>query len=977
METKATANLRRNAAKTAEQMRRLVAQAVREAKAAIDTGLKAKAALTAAGRAPIEAQIDVAFRQKLQAKLQEALDALSGKAAQSGNEEAIRQAAAKGEIIPRFSPEYLQEYLARISPKNAPALAAVFTQSMSASAKEALRLAAVDTFRAAAATGLTTRERMKLLQENWATRAQDTNPFRFVDRAGRRWENARYVQMLARTTAQRVQTAAFCDSMLQGGYPLARISNDSGTLQCGVCSAWEGRLIDLTAGNLFKKYGAVPLRAAREAGVFHPNCTHRLEYLSPTEYPKGAWDEFADRVGEPGAFGAPLKTNAGAESAAAAKRRAEQAAKAAEERAKKEAEEAARREAEAWEALRLALDHGTGALGKPLGGSTGARLIEVNGKRYVLKGGATEEHLVSEQAADEAYRAAGIRVPPQRTLIAPNGRRYKVAELIEGQELAAWWAKASKAEQDAMRDKLIAGLDVDAMLGNWDVLGMAADNILVDKDGNPWRIDNGGSLSFRAQGARKADADWKDGWPNEFFTIADSPNNAPYVGGATPLRLIRQAAKRDWQAIIDALPDQADKDALTKRVAEMRQLAARDEDFTKGGYAEAFTERVIRHSFDLSKEGFREEVPKTISAGNWGFCRSPKSTAGLVGGQPGEQYGQLALAAIKTVATHANDHAYNQSTLSAFYAKEAELKDVLKKDPNNAGAKHYLDVMAQVKDAVKNHTVLPQTDTSIKVHQPKQTQQPASKYTSLTDHIAQYMAAHGGDYQFIKDWCGSQAGDSWNGTWGEGNVKATCRRKVVQLAARGLNWDIFTPRGQKKQPLPPSPGVWYGDGPGQAGQDRTANYKSAVNFYKQNAGQLRKDLETLAQYKAAVQLLLENADFDGNDRTARATKLFRTESDNVVKGMAVGEKRDFAVGPTESFSVFKTVCVNGGNGTIVNVPWSRINAIYFMERTPGADDDLFLGDKENEANVDAVGLEKVFVGRVSYGELAKKYHHLL
>lgn len=229
---------------------------------------------------------------------------------------------------------------------------------MSASAKEALRLAAVDTFRAAAATGLTARERMKLLQENWAQRAQDTNPFRFVDRAGRRWENARYVQMLARTTAQRVQTAAFCDSMLQGGYPLARISNDSGDLQCGVCSAWEGRLIDLTAGNLFKKYGAVPLRAAREAGVFHPNCTHRLEYLSPTEYPEGAWDEFEDRIGEPGAFGDPLKTNAGLESKAAAKRRAEQAAKAAAERARKEAKASPIGKAGTWQSL------GLGEMGK-------------------------------------------------------------------------------------------------------------------------------------------------------------------------------------------------------------------------------------------------------------------------------------------------------------------------------------------------------------------------------------------------------------------------------------------------------------------------------------------------------------------------------------------------------------------------------------------------------------------------------------
>lgn len=971
-ESKASATLRRDAAKTAGQMRRLVAQAVREAKRAIDAGLKAKSALTAAGRAPIEAKIDVAFRQKLQTKLQEALDALSTKSAQSGNDEAIRQAEAKGEIIPRFSKDYLQDYLARISPKNAPALAAVFTASMSASAKEALRLAAVDTFRAAAATGLTTRERMKLLQENWATRAQDTNPFRFVDRAGRRWENARYVQMLARTTAQRVQTAAFCDAMLRGGFPLARISNDSGSKDCDVCAAWEGRLIDLTVGNLFKKYGAVPLRAAREAGVFHPNCTHRLEYLSPGEYPKGAWDAFKGRVGEPGAFGDPLKANAGLEPPAAAKRRAEEAAKAAEERARKEAEEAARREQEAWEALRLALDR-PDTLGTRLGGSTGARLIEVNGKKYVLKGGASEEHLISEQAADEAYRAAGIRVPPQRTLIAPSGRRYKVAELIEGQGLGKWWQKASKAEQDAMRGKLVAGLDVDAMLGNWDVIGMAADNILVDKDGNPWRIDNGGSLAFRAQGARKADADWKDGWPNELFTIADSPNNAPYVGGTATLALIRQAAKRDWQAIIDALPDQTDKDALTKRVAELRQLAARAEDFDKGGYAEAFTERVIRHSFDLSKEGFREEVPKTVKHGDYGFCRSPQSTAGLIGGRPGEQFGNLALNAIKTVATHAKDHAYNQATLNAFYAKEAELRDILKKDPGNAGAKHYLAVMAQVKDAVKNHTVLPKTDTSIKVHQPKPAQQPAPKYTSLTDHIAHYMAAHGGDYRFISDWCGSQASHSWTGSYTEGNVKATCRRKVVQLAARGLNWDIFTPTAPNKPPLPPSPGVWYGKG------QFDAEYRAAVDFYnaKKNAGQLGKDLETVAQYKAAVQLLLENADFDGNDRTARATKLFRTESDNVAKGMAVGEKRDFAVGPAESFSVFKTVCVNGGNGTIVNVPWSRINAIYFMERTPGAHDKLFLGDKENEANVDAIGLEKVFVGKVRYGELAKKYHHLL
>ena len=70
------------------------------------------------------------------------------------------------------------------------------------SAKTALRQTAVSVFTVAAATGLTTRERMKLFQAEWAERAKNDDPFRFVDKSGRRWENA-HVQMLARTTAVR------------------------------------------------------------------------------------------------------------------------------------------------------------------------------------------------------------------------------------------------------------------------------------------------------------------------------------------------------------------------------------------------------------------------------------------------------------------------------------------------------------------------------------------------------------------------------------------------------------------------------------------------------------------------------------------------------------------------------------------------------------------------------------------------------
>ena len=41
------------------------------------------------------------------------------------------------------------------------------------------------------------------------------------------------------------------------------------------------------------------------------------------DYPEGAYEAFADRVGEPGAFGDPVKTNVGFETAKRAKGRTE------------------------------------------------------------------------------------------------------------------------------------------------------------------------------------------------------------------------------------------------------------------------------------------------------------------------------------------------------------------------------------------------------------------------------------------------------------------------------------------------------------------------------------------------------------------------------------------------------------------------------------------------------------------------------
>ena len=359
-EPKATKNLTRATNLTVNRM----LAAVKKARASFFKSateiLEKPEAWSDTGRAGINDKADAIFRGQLAKELNRALQALAEAAAESGNSVALKET---GDAVPRFSKEYLADYLSRVTPKNAPSLAAVYTASMSESAKVALRQTVVTVFTTAAAAGLSTRERMKLFQSEWALLSKDNDPFRFVDKAGRRWENARYVQMLARTTAQRVQTAAFCDSMLQGGFPLARISNDSGHLTCGTCSEWQGRLIDLSTGHKLKG-GTYTLSEARAAGVFHPNCTHRLEFVPLSDYPDHLWKTAKDTIGEPDAFGrerpsshAGLPTKAQAEAhekavESAAKERALEDAKRRDAAiAKARAElEAAQRDKEALEA---------------------------------------------------------------------------------------------------------------------------------------------------------------------------------------------------------------------------------------------------------------------------------------------------------------------------------------------------------------------------------------------------------------------------------------------------------------------------------------------------------------------------------------------------------------------------------------------------------------------------------------------------
>lgn len=144
-----------------------------------------------------------------------------------------------------------------------------------------------------------------------------------------------------------------------------------------------------------------------------------------------------------------------------------------------------------------------------LGGSTDATLVRdsVTGQLYVQKSGASSGHIQEEDYTDQIYRSLGIPVPASRLYRDANGRLVKLSKYLEGDVLADLRRTDPRAAAQAdarIRQHFVA----DALLGNWDVVGARDRNIVVTPDGQAWRIDNGGSLRYRAQGRQKGPGQW-------------------------------------------------------------------------------------------------------------------------------------------------------------------------------------------------------------------------------------------------------------------------------------------------------------------------------------------------------------------------------------------------------------------------------------------------------------------------------------
>lgn len=365
---------------------------------------------------------------------------------------------------------------------------------------------------------------------------------------------------------------------------------------------------------------------------------------------------------------------------------------------------------------------------KKLGGSTGAVLVKdtKTGTRYVKKSGNSPDHIREEFAADQAYRAAGIDVPKAVLYDSPAGP-VKLAEFIDGKNLGDYLASASPAEVDQVLAKIRKGFVTDAVFANHDVAGLSMDNIIVDAKGVPWRIDNGGSLRFRAQGAPKSSAVW-NGSVAEIDSLRDSainPQTARIFAGLSDGEVeeqIRDLLTRET-AILDAVPEAAravlqdrfrtlrarldtlitEDVALRVREAKVKGIAlpsdrdefedvqflAWEEIGEDGNPLTAAKIKLTTRGAEKVMEAIKDSVPK-------------KSKVAVAKALPEDSFWAQIEPGVKTVNTHAGDGHYNVAKVATMRLAKAELDALATPTAALAEMKaHYLDIIAKAEAAMQ------------------------------------------------------------------------------------------------------------------------------------------------------------------------------------------------------------------------------------------------------------------------------------
>ncbi len=139
-------------------------------------------------------------------------------------------------------------------------------------------------------------------------------------------------------------------------------------------------------------------------------------------------------------------------------------------------------------------------VGPQKGSNPGGTVKDPRGQLWYAKIPKTADHVLNDLLANRLYADAGLAVPYEKAIML-NEKEAIASKIVKDGVTLANLSGTKKQEAIA---KLRLGFAVDAWLANWDIVGLAEDNVLVNGAGTVIRVDQGGSLKYRAQGEPKA-----------------------------------------------------------------------------------------------------------------------------------------------------------------------------------------------------------------------------------------------------------------------------------------------------------------------------------------------------------------------------------------------------------------------------------------------------------------------------------------
>jgi len=141
-------------------------------------------------------------------------------------------------------------------------------------------------------------------------------------------------------------------------------------------------------------------------------------------------------------------------------------------------------------------------VGPQLGSNPGEQVANKAGEKFYLKF-VDEDHAHNEVLANKLYGLARIEDRPVVDFVRKDGKRTVLSKWTDDLEKAKTLLTTSKVEGVA------DGFAADAWLSNWDAVGLSYDNMMIKEVAGKkkaFRVDQGGSLKFRAQGQPKGAA---------------------------------------------------------------------------------------------------------------------------------------------------------------------------------------------------------------------------------------------------------------------------------------------------------------------------------------------------------------------------------------------------------------------------------------------------------------------------------------